>query len=66
MSVMDFLKGLFSSKPEDQSVSNINITEAGSPEPTRDVSQAPEMPQEPQTPESSENTSEADDSNIQE
>lgn len=66
MGVIDFLKDLFSSKPEDQSVSNINIIEAGSQEPTQDVSQAPEMPQEPQTPESSENTNEADDSSVQE
>lgn len=63
---MDYLKGLFSSKPEDQSVSNINITEPGSPEPTQDVPQAPEMPQEPQAPESSENTGGADDSGFQE
>ncbi len=55
MGVMDFLKGLFSSKPEDQSVNN--ISEPGSPEPT---------PQEPQAPENSENTGGADDLSSQE
>ena len=52
---MDFLKGLFSSKPEDQSVNN--ISEPSSPEPT---------PVEPQAPESSENTGGADNSDFQE
>jgi len=66
MGVMDFLKGLFSSSNEDQSVSNINITESGSSEPTQDVPQAPEMPAEPQASESNDNTGGADDSGFQE
>ena len=52
---MDFLKGLFSSKPEDQNINN--ISEPGSSEPTQDV---------PQSKSGNEDVSGADDSNIQE
>ncbi len=60
---MDFLKGLFSSKPEDQGVSNIHITESGSSEPTQEE---PQMPEEPQSEMGNENAGEAEDSSIQE
>jgi hypothetical protein len=55
MGVMDFLKGLFSSKQEDQSLNN--ISEPGSGEPTQDA---------PQSESSSEDMNGADDSSIQE
>jgi hypothetical protein len=55
MGVMDFLKGLFSSKQEDQSVNN--ISEPGSSEPMQD---------EPKTEEGMDNQGEADDSGLQE
>lgn len=52
---MDFLKGLFSSKKEDQSLND--ITSSSSPEPT---------PEEPQASENGENTGRMNDSNFQE
>jgi hypothetical protein len=55
MGVMDFLKGIFSSKPEDQSLNN--ISEPGSSEPTLE---------EPKIEEGIDNQGEADDSGLQE
>jgi hypothetical protein len=55
MGVMDFLKGLFSSKQEDQSSNN--VSDQGSSEPTLE---------EPKAEEGIDNQSEADDSGIQE
>ena len=55
MGVMDFLKGLFSSSNEDQSLNNPN--EPDSSEPT---------PEEPQAEEGNDNSSGSDDSSFQE
>jgi hypothetical protein len=55
MGVMDFLKGLFSSKPEDQSANN--MSEPGSAEP---------MQEEPKAEEGIDNQGGTDDSNTQE
>jgi hypothetical protein len=55
MGVMDFLKGLFSSSQEDQSLNNLN--EPGSSEPTSG---------EPPVEEGNDNPGESDDSSFQE